>query len=56
MEKTVASYRIDPALARWIKEKARQEDRKITTVLERILRGAQEREAQGEKEIAHAGN
>lgn len=54
MGKIVAAYRLDPALAKWIKEKAKQEERKITTVLERILRDAQERDAQSEKETTHA--
>lgn len=56
MEKIVASYRLDPVLADWIKKKAIAEERKITTVLERIIREAQERDAQGEKEMAHARN
>lgn len=53
MEKIVASYRLDPELAEWVKKKARLEQRKITTVLERILREAQERDER-DKEPMHA--
>lgn len=53
MEKIVASYRLDPVLADWIKKKAIAEERKITTVLERIIRDAQERDAQSEKETTN---
>lgn len=56
MGRILAAYRIDPALAKWIKEKAKIEERKINTVLERILRDAQERDEQSEKDAAHARN
>lgn len=53
MEKIVVCYRMNATLAEWLRDKARQEERKITTVLERILREAQERDER-DKELTHA--
>ena len=55
MEKIVVCYRMNATLAEGLRGKARQEERKLTTVLERILREAQERDER-QKDVAHAGD